>query len=252
MSSLSGKQRMLTQKMTKEALLIVKGINANENRENLKASVALFEKTLIGLQKGDETLELEKTSEKKILQQLDEVTKLWNKFKPVIDSIFKGKKDKKTLTSLADQNLPLLSAMNKAVGMYEEVSGADLNELATVINLSGRQRMLTQKMSKELLLVANDVNASGNRENLKKTVALFETTLNSLIGGDVASGLQPTKDNATLAQLSVVKTQWDEFKPLIQKVDISKESLEKVAKLNLPLLAEMNKAVKMYEELSAN
>ncbi|MCK4442577.1 MAG: type IV pili methyl-accepting chemotaxis transducer N-terminal domain-containing protein, partial [Sulfurovaceae bacterium] len=44
--NLAGKQRMLTQKMTKEALFIAKGIDVKENIENLKKTVSLFDKTL--------------------------------------------------------------------------------------------------------------------------------------------------------------------------------------------------------------
>lgn len=63
---------------------------------------------------------------------------------------------------------------------------------ALLVNLSGRQRMLSQKMSKESLIIA-----SGNvayKGKLKNTETLFETTLNSLKdGGKTALDLGMTK-----------------------------------------------------------
>lgn len=248
--NLSGKQRMLTQKMTKEALLISLDIDPDTNKNNLKASADLFEKTLKGLKVGDETLALTKTDNKGILKQLDEVSTLWKDVKTNIETIMTTGKNKEALENLASKNLPLLAAMNKAVGIYAQNSGADLNDLANVINLSGKQRMLTQKMTKEFLLSASDINKSDNQEKLKSTTQLFDKTLKGLVSGDKELGLPETKDKAILKQLAIVKTLWDEYQPIVESADTSKESLEKIAELNLPLLAEMNKAVKMYEEQS--
>ncbi len=66
--------------------------------------------------------------------------------------------------------------------------------------------MLTQKMTKELLLIANGIDVDANKVNIKKTAELFEKTLNDLI----------TK-------------------------------CKKADSANIPLLKNMNKAVKMYE-----
>ncbi len=40
---------MLTQKMSKEILLIAKGVNTEQNKENLENTARLFDKTLKGL-----------------------------------------------------------------------------------------------------------------------------------------------------------------------------------------------------------
>ncbi|MGV6809073.1 MAG: type IV pili methyl-accepting chemotaxis transducer N-terminal domain-containing protein [bacterium] len=248
--NLSGKQRMLTQKMSKESLLISQDIDKEENLKNLEASMRLFEQTLIGLRNGDESLELSKTDNDKILAQLDIVDGKWATFKPLIESVIAGKADKSTLEKIAELNLPLLAEMNKAVSLYEVNAGADVSELAITINLSGKQRMLTQKMTKELLLIANDINKEDNLKNLEKTVNLFEKTLVGLEKGDGDLYLAATTDEAILKQLATIKTQWDSFKPIVESAETSKENLQQAAELNLPLLKEMNKAVKMYEQLS--
>ncbi|MCK4440990.1 MAG: type IV pili methyl-accepting chemotaxis transducer N-terminal domain-containing protein [Sulfurovaceae bacterium] len=238
--NLAGKQRMLTQKMSKEALFIAKGIDVKENTENLKKTASLFDKTLKGLVEGDESLKLPKTTNKEILAQLKKVSDLWASFKANIDKVANGSTDKATLEAIAKENLPLLKNMNQAVQLYTKASGSKLDpEMAKTINLAGKQRMLTQKMTKELLLVANGIDTDANKENAKKTGKLFETTLKDL--------MDKCKNKDIKAQLEEVSKIWGDYKAIIEKTDTSDASLKKAEELNMPLLKNMNKAVKMYE-----
>ncbi len=245
--NLSGRQRMLTQKMSKEAFLVALKVEPEKNRRNLARTMALFERTLVGLISGDEGLKLAKAPNARIAAQLGVVMDLWKKFRPLVKRVADGHADRATLERIARDNLPLLAEMNRAVKMFEKAAGADTAELAVVINLSGRQRMLTQKMTKEYLLAALDIDRAANLGNLKKTTALFDRTLRGLLDGDDAQGLPPTTDPAIRAQLEKVMKLWAGFRPLLQR-PATQENLLAVARANLPLLAEMNRAVKMYEE----
>jgi hypothetical protein len=250
--NLAGKQRMLTQKMSKEALLIAKGIDAAGNTENLKKTSALFDKTLRGLINGDADLGLDKTEDAVIVEQLNKVAAMWGTFNESIQKVASGDTSGATLKAIADQNVPLLKAMNAAVQMYAKASGSSLEKgMATTINLAGKQRMLTQKMTKELLLVANGIDTDASKASLGKTVALFEKTLTGLVKGDADLGLPATTDKDILVQLGKVKALWVDYKPVLDSVDISEAGLQSAAAKNLPLLKNMNAAVKMYEK-SAN
>ncbi len=245
--NLSGKQRMLTQKMSKESFLVALGVEPEKNRANLKKTMALFERTLYGLRDGEPSLRLVKTTNKGIRRQLEVVMGLWKDFKPLVAAVAAGREDKAILEQIYRKNLPLLAEMNKAVKMYEVISGADTAELAVVINLSGRQRMLTQRMTKEFLLIALGIDRQTNRNRLNGTMALFDRTLKGLRDGDKELRLPPTTDPKIRAQLDVVRGLWEKFRPLLKK-PATPQTLKAVAEANLPLLAEMNKAVKMYEE----
>jgi hypothetical protein len=335
--NLAGKQRMLTQKMSKEALLIAKGINIKSNTESLKKTIALFDKTLIGLRNGDKSLHLPKTTDKDIVKQIDKVVSLWKSFKIHVDKVADGKTEKAILVAIDKENLPLLKNMNMVVQMYEDDSSSNLDpQMAKTINLAGRQRMLTQKMTKELLLIANKLKSNANveslkstgelfkdtltnlmtnnkeamqdpniakrlvtvqalwteyqtviantglskeeqrvskdkqdeisqkmtkelltianrvdakayKKNLKKTGELFDKTLTALIQGDKDLGLAGTKDEAIKKQLVKVKRLWSDYKDIISNADVSEEGLKKAIAINIPLLKNMNKAVKMYE-----
>lgn len=251
--NLAGRQRMLTQKMSKEMLLIAKGVEAEHNRAELKKTAALFDSTLKGLVDGNKDMGLPATKDPGTLRIMGKVQGLWVNYKAVVNSVLAG--GKVPIADVAELNLPLLKTSNTAVRLYEKAAKKEVNMSAgVVINLAGKQRMLTQKMSKEVLLVALGHNADENKLNLKKTATLFDKTLKGLQVGDTDLGLPATKDKAILAQLGVVEGLWGDMRPLAEKVydidstSVSGETVASVAKVNLPLLKNMNKAVKMYEK----
>lgn len=254
--NLAGKQRMLTQKMSKEAVLIALDMEKDQNKENLSKTVALFDKTLKGLKDGDSSLGLPATESELIKKQLDKISGLWSSLKPTFDEIAsKGEASEQQITLIAENNIGLLKEMNRAVLMYEkDASRGSLKtnkSLATTINLSGKQRMLTQKMSKEALLVAYGYKTDDTQLELMDTSTLFDRTLKGLFQGDKILGLEATSDSSIIDQLKTVENLWTDFKPAIELVSeessVDDETLSKIAKNNLPLLKEMNKAVQMYE-----
>ncbi len=260
--NLSGKQRMLTQKMSKEIVLIAMGHKTAANVKNLKETAALFDKTLKGLRNGEASLKLVPTSNSRILRQLDKVDAIWAEFHPVVQTIIdQGSATKDQVALVAEKNLPLLKQMNKCVKLYEkDASKAGMSSdpgLAVTINLSGKQRMLTQKMSKEFFLISYGYDVPGNKLNLQETYTLFDRTLKGLLDGDPSLDLPGTTDSKIRSQLSAVQSMWNKFQPSMAygadpaTTTISNDKVELVAGANVPLLKNMNKAVKMYEKKAA-
>ena len=246
---------MLTQKMSKEIMLVANGIDVDANLANLQKTHDLFDKTLMGLKKGDADLGLQATKSKRTLKGLSAVDALWAKFSPLVKGVISSKAvDAATVAAVADQNVPLLKAMNRVVKLYEAQTSASGGNAAkaVAINLAGRQRMLTQKMSKEFLLIAYGHQADVYKTELKKTHDLFDTTLTGLIAGDAATGLSPAPA-AVKPQLEVVKGLWAGFNGPIAAAAggsaIADADKTSVATKNLPLLKEMNKAVGLFEKL---
>lgn len=251
--NLSGRQRMLTQKMSKEMLLVANGIEAEANRSSLAKTAELFDTTLKGLRDGSAELGLPPTESAVTRRQLDKVQGLWEPFHGVVKQVVNG--GDVDVGKVAELNLPLLKNMNTAVRLYEKAAKKATGKSAgVVINLAGKQRMLTQKMSKEILLVALNHDADENRSNVRNTASLFDRTLKGLKDGDADLELPKTDDAAIRAQLEKVDGLWQRFKPLVDQAGavggpaLSAAELQQVAELNLPLLKEMNRAVKMYEQ----
>jgi len=124
---------------------------------------------------------------------------------------------------------------------------------STVINTAGRQRMLSQKMSKEAMTVKAGLSIEKSRAALADTHDLFDTSLNALIDGNSTMNIPPTKDPEILSQLRKVEGLWNNFSTQI-KVIINPSSspealdtaIEKIITGNASLLKEINKAVGMY------
>ncbi len=143
-----------------------------------------------------------------------------------------------------------------------------------IINLAGRQRMLTQKMVKELfayvrlseqkLPEGQTNNTATMKKSVQKTMKIFDMTLNALAdSGKAPMSLDP--DNTTyrecpmakgevVKQLAKVRSLWTEFSRHIENIlsgqDKNGEDLAFVKNNNMKLLAFMNKAVMMMQKQS--
>lgn len=242
--NLAGKQRMLTQKMAKEAFALGEGI---EKDEALKTTMDLFEKTLNGLLNGDSALGLPPTMDLQITAQLNKVSQLWKDFKKNLDDI-KGHAAERNeaMAFISVHDADLMGKMNEAVEMMEKAGLPP-----QVINLAGRQRMLVQKISKEASLLCQ---GKIPKEALLKTSDLFDKTLKGLLQGDKDLGLDAMGDKNILTRLGEAEKLWKQFQENIQHIAKDSEAINQaltyVHANNLGLLTESNLAVGMYENES--
>ncbi|MDJ0943753.1 MAG: type IV pili methyl-accepting chemotaxis transducer N-terminal domain-containing protein [Kiloniellales bacterium] len=253
--NLAGRERMLSQKMSKEFLLVALGYNERENLRNLKYSRETFARVLKGLRFGDADLELQTVEDGTISARLSRVEELW----PEFESLLLASKSKDSITvesvaRIAEIRLPLLSAMHEAVNAYEELSNKDKKAFSLaerLVNIAGRQRMLTQKMSTEYLLIVYGHEVQENRKKLAETMATFEKFLTALLVGDPKERIIPAPTPRIRSQLRTVERVWQEFKPMMEAAlkggKIDQNAIADVASLNVTLLTEMDNAVDMYE-----
>lgn len=119
-----------------------------------------------------------------------------------------------------------------------------------IINLSGKQRMLTQKMSKEAYDVFTGVD---NQYSLQETATLFDVTLNGLLSGDNLSNLPKASGSGIRLQLEAINEIWIPFYRNIEILQSSPDRVERtrafsfIMENNINLLNEMDEAVLMIE-----
>lgn len=246
--NLSGKQRMLTQYMSKLTLQIHHNIQKKESQAKLKELAELYAKTLKAFKEGDSDLGLAKSTNKAILEQVKVIEKEWEVFYGHVKVMIEKDDTKVSLAYIMSNNEKLLKISNELVHRFE-TSNTSENYLEKarlrIVNVAGRQRMLTQKMTKEKLL-----SYKGNKEvnqQLLQTVKLFDDSLNALILGDQDKHITKATNEKITKQLKVVSTLWTKLKPLYEKEKLSSKEMAMILSKNTILLKEMNTMVGLSE-----
>ncbi|MFT5881078.1 MAG: methyl-accepting chemotaxis protein [Moritella sp.] len=146
----------------------------------------------------------------------------------------------------------MVSGMS-AIGIIYNGMQAD----AATINIAGRQRMLSQRLAKEVLLVNYGIEQSTAVNN---TIRSFETSMGMLLNGDKARGISAPMNREIQKQLEKVSTIWGQYRAGIQAllqletVDLTNakhaDLIENLHQQSPFILKEMNKAVQLMEAAS--
>ena len=131
------------------------------------------------------------------------------------------------------------------------------------VNLAGRQRMLTQKIAKETTTQLLSP-APNRKQHISDLLTVFETSHEALAGrgqapltldpkGTTAS--LPPPDDATAAQLALVRKAWQDYRSLIDQTLTAPPAAadvpalaERLGTTSNDLLAAMNKAVGLMQQ----
>lgn len=249
--NLSGRQRMLTQRLTSAVCLTVTGADPQRTEVAFKAYQD-FDVALAGLKDGNNGLGLSPEPNMPIRQGIEVVEGTWGQFAPAVQNLLAGGFDSSTMNTILSLNTTLLSQSNDVVTLFEKTYGEGVIDpgTAVTINVAGRQRMLSQKMTKELCFIAADFDKQKHLDSLKGTVALFDISLGNLVNGNMADDIVPPPNTELVVQLGIVSEIWDRVKPRMQAVidggAIQISDLPEIAALTDTMLKEMHQAVLLY------
>lgn len=128
---------------------------------------------------------------------------------------------------------------------------------ASTINIAGRQRMLSQRVAKEVLLVQSGM---GQEAGVHKTIELFESSMQMLLDGDKELGISPPMTSEINDQLKKVNGLWRSYREGIQALLLVADNnprgeefkglIRNLHQRSPVILNEMNRAVKMMEAAS--
>lgn len=217
--NLSGKLRMLSQRVTAAACYTQSGIDSEASADVLNAATKEFEDIIAGLEFGDENLGIFGAEERrKTLFGLGKLNEIWMPVNGLAHAVGDGNGSMDDVTSMAEQAAPLLEM---AQTLVTEISGQYSNPAEIIqanamrIDIAGRQRMLAQRMSKNVCLISAGINVEAATEELRGAAEIFETSLMALRNGMAAAGIQPPPNDEISDQLGEVAAIWGEVKPIV-------------------------------------
>ena len=143
---------------------------------------------------------------------------------------------KELVAQVAVQSDRMMDAANAATLALEKLAQGGT---AKLVNLAGRQRMLTQRMAKNYNLQALGLDSKAARDLLGADAQEFKRALDEL-------GKAPISTPAIRAQLDLAQGQWVFFDAAVQR-QTDKRGLETVATTSERLLEVMNRLTDLYE-----
>lgn len=225
----AGRERMLSQRMAKAYFQIGLQVDAERSKKVLDASVAAFDSQLAELKDFAPTPEIKNT-----YQKLEAV---WLNYKNELLGSLPSQESGRKVLAMSEE---VLALAHQGTVQLEKVSGTTAGRL---INISGRERMLSQRMAKFYQAAAWKVADERSAANLATARKEFAEGLRELAGAPINT--QQIKDG-----LALVAQQWLFFEnALDQKGGDDKRQLLAVATTSERILEELEDVVGQYEKL---
>ena len=222
---IAGKQRMFTQRMLKDYAMVGMGNTFGKPGEDLKKIVETFEEHLDSLIKYTENDETKKSLEK--------VKELWTPLKSTLLEPPSKEKVEKLQVGLD----ALLKAADVSTKLFAKNSGKTSGE---IINISGRQRMLSQRMASLYMLKVWEMEDPQFNTKLNDAMQLFKSSLTKL----ESSNLNTDEINGLLAK---VKRSFMFFEMMSRSKSKFVPTL--IYKKSNDILLNMNSVTQKYVEL---
>ncbi len=179
---IAGKQRMFTQRMLKDYAMVGMGNTFGKPGDDLKKITGEFQDHMESLAAYTKSDEVKKSIEK--------VGALWTPLKQTLSDAPSKEKVEKLQVDLD----VLLKAADDTTKLFAKESGKTSGE---IINMSGRQRMLSQRMASLYMLKVWGVDDPQFKTKLDDAMKLFKTSLAEL----EKSSLNTEEINTLLAKV---------------------------------------------------
>lgn len=141
--------------------------------------------------------------------------------------------------------LIFLLACTASVSLYLSMSVSP-----ETINVAGAQRMLSQKIARDVLLV---VQGAEQEQILIQAMERFDTAHQDLVRGNPGRNISRITDPAVQQQLQQIDLSWQDFQQAISRYLQQPETrqVQHIRELSNQLLAEMHEAVELMTQVSA-
>ena len=227
----AGRQRMLSQRMAKAWLALLQKTESSSAQPVLDRSMALFDRQHTELKAYAPTPDLQATYQK--------LEAAWSDYKALLVG---AAPQRASAASLLAADARVLALAHQGTVQYEATSGKPVGRL---VNIAGRQRMLSQRMAKFYLAASVPVERDAATTEIGKARAEFLTAMETLRQAPEAS-------SRIREELQLADGQWVFFDSALQKAQTaSPRALSDVFVASENLLAVMDRVTGLYAAIKA-
>ena len=244
----------LTQRIIASACNVNAGVAVRESAAVLRISASQYERINDALLHGNRGFGiLGEENRPRTLQAINGLAEVWTPLQSEALTAEVSADQDGMIASIAVQSDPVLEEVSILVSeitaQYADPV-ALLHADALLIDIAGRQRLLAQRMSKDVCLIASGIEVDAAREELVATIALFDTSLNGLANGVESVGLLPPPTQKIAEGLQFVTDEWSKIRPTLDEVvagtQIDDTTRAELFGAFLGMEARMNNVVFMY------
>ncbi|WP_317924032.1 type IV pili methyl-accepting chemotaxis transducer N-terminal domain-containing protein [Cupriavidus sp. TA19] len=226
----AGRQRMLSQRMAKAYCQVGLGIEVERSKRILEESVALFDRQLADLKSFAPTSEIRET--------YDSLGQTWIVYKQLLTGSEPNPENAKKIATASEDVLKLAQ---QGTVQLEKHSGTAAGKL---INVAGRQRMLSQRIAKASMFRAWGITSPQMARELDSATREFAAAQELLT---VARQNTP----AIRSELQLAGSQWLFFEEALNQTGVSRaEQLRNIATTSERILQVMDDVTGMYEAMA--
>lgn len=250
----AGRNRMLSQRISASSFQILTG---NETAvKNLEKAIFLHDSSLSALKHGGFAPGMNMETpippvSGSAIEEIKKVEELWKPFKQNAKKILANKEVMQANIHIGANYTNLLKANNALVQGFikdETLAKESPEVIKAVINVAGRNRMLSQRIGLMSFKVLQGDTSS--IEKLKKTIDLHDKSFNALANGGELKGqsvIFPKASPELNEKIENIQNLWTPYKESAEKIALSNEYLNSLIQIGenyTDLLVQNNKLVK--------
>jgi hypothetical protein len=214
--------RTLTQEVSSASCYLFSGVDMDESRRLMIEARDKFDKNFDALLNGNASMNIiGGETRRKTIAKLERIGDLWLPMSEAVTALVADPRDAAAVKVIKTNNVPLFDLTDYLVS---EISGeysnpAELMQVdAIMLDIVGRQGMLTQKIAKNACKVWNGEQVALSTDALSRSMQTFEVSLNALMHGMPEAGVKPAPTPHIRSTLEGVVSDWGQTRPLVDEL----------------------------------